>query len=181
MNQNYQFYPFFNRVINEPCVLMLSENVAGTIWRIKSWRNFWVVQISRWSSSHFFLLTFFSKKFLIIEFFGNNFFLLENSVSPLLRFFVAKILHRTVLHCILNDSHKYCCHFSMKTCSCPSRNDDPLKFIKLKFSIGHTKFRFIFFSRLVNVTWSRQLRPIWPNGLFQFYIFQSPVFLYNLF
>ena len=85
------------------------------------------------------------KLFLIIESFVNNFFLLKNSFSPLLRFFVAKILHRTVLHCILNDSHKYCCHFSMKTCSCPSRNDDPLKFIKLKFSIGHTKFRFIFF------------------------------------
>ena len=116
------------------------------------------------------------KLFLIIEFFGNNFFLLENSFLQLLRFFVGKFLHRTVLHCILNDSHKYCCHFSMKTCSCPSRNDDPLKFIKLKSSIGHTKFRFIFFSRLFNVTWSRQLRPIWPNGLFQFYIFQSPVF-----
>ena len=103
------------------------------------------------------------------------------SKNVVLRFFVANILHRTVLHCILNDSHKYCCHFSMKTCSCPSRNDDPLKFIKLIWSIGHTKFRFIFFSRLFNVTWNRQLRPIWPNGLFQFYIFQSPVFLYNLF
>ena len=98
------------------------------------------------------------------------------SKNVVLRFFVANILHRTVLHCILNDSHKYCCHFSMKTCSCPSRNDDPLKFIKLIWSIGHTKFRFIFFSRLFNVTWNRQLRPIWPNGLFQFYIFQSPLF-----
>ena len=120
------------------------------------------------------------KLFLIIDFFGNNFFLLKNSFLPLLRFFVGNFLHRTVLHCILNDSHKYCCHFSMKTCSCPSRNDDPLKFIKLKWSIGHTKFRFIFFQGYLMLHEIGSYAQFGLTGYFNFTFFNRQFFIQSV-